>query len=232
MRTIPYMCLACGEIADVAVPIGETGPGECPMCGGELTCDFDLPVNEHIRVEVQTPERLRFSFPYDLTPLSNIEKCFWIGFINLPPLSALFSFISILVWSDEPPPSTSDLLSRVISLTGWFIFFTTALSAEWYGRKAIELNHDGLAIRSMFGCFSSTRRVPSTKIENVIYELRTPRLKTTLQEGGESEGTCYLLKRRRKVEDLTTPGSRKIARYVTQLIRRQLTTMGHELQDG
>ncbi|TWU13590.1 hypothetical protein CA54_24250 [Symmachiella macrocystis] len=231
MRTIPYMCLACSEIADVAVPIGETGPGECPMCGGELTCDFDLPVNEHVRVEVQTPERLRFSFPLRIELLSTIDIVA-ILFSSLLPAIPFFIIAYERYQSPLRPFSLTGLMYWGLYSIFWWGVMSLIAIADCRGRKEIEIDHDQLVTIFVLGPYHWTQRVSLTKISNVINQVKAKSLDAPVQRDEQLAGFCYLEKDNRSNALLTANGSRKIARYVTQLIRRQLTTMGHELQDG
>ncbi len=167
MRTIPYMCLVCGEIVDVAVSLGETGPGRCPMCGGELTCDFDLPVNEHVRVEVQTPERLRFSFPFSLESFS-ASGVVGLLVLNGPPTVGFVTFLRNWVTPPGPAESIKCLLAAILCI-GYLVFLNTVLFLQWWGHKVIEIDHIKYAMTIVLHKWRWTKKVPLTKIQNVIH---------------------------------------------------------------
>ncbi len=229
MRTIPSMCLVCGEIVDVAVPLGETGPGRCPMCGGELTCDFDLPVNEHVRVEVQTPERLRFSFPYTIGDMGLFDQLAWL-LISLTPLIGIYD----AVFEHLHNPLFFGLV-RCVSLVAILLMISAILLfllvLMLRGRITIDVDTKRLAVimsvlaycRNQTVRLNGIGRLYSQSRHSVIQELNNYS-KKRIKLWGRTKPDRYLL--------ITNGPNADLARYVTHLIRRQLLTMGHTLQDG
>ncbi|WP_145428580.1 hypothetical protein [Symmachiella dynata] len=229
MRTIPSMCLVCGEIADVAVPLGETGPGSCPMCGGELTCDFDLPVNEHVRVEVQTPERLRLCYPCVIPAPGLFQKIAWFQF-SLSPIVIIW----MMVQSCSQRPSIFGFV-LCLGVVAYFVMcsviclYIGLLIA--FGRTTLDFDRKCLDIKMRLWGYCRTRTVKLNKIQS-IYSFRS--ICTVQEMNHDSRNRMILWGRKKTYRYLSIKGGTDFdsARYVTHLIRRQLITMGHELQDG
>jgi len=229
MRTIPYMCLTCSEIVDVAIPIGETGPGECPKCSGELTCDFDMPVNEYVRIEVQTPERLRLCFPYIIGAMGLFQKIAWFQ-LSLVPLIVTYP----LVLSYQKNPSIFRLAQCVglililVIFSAWLLFLGVLMLR---GQTTIVVDRKRLKLTtSLWGyCQSQTTQINSNY---TVYLSRSFCIAQETSNNSRNQMKLWGRAKRYRFLSIKRGTDTDSARYVTHLIRRQLITMGHELQDG
>jgi len=101
----------------------------------------------------------------------------------------------------------------------------------WIGVKTFDLRPMHLTIQTSMGHFSFLRKYQVAKIRRI--SARTPDLKGNfLQEfiASNSQSACRVKFRFRTIY-LASGHPPETARFVTQLIRRQLKTMGHELAD-
>ncbi len=229
MRTIPHMCLACSEIVDVAIPIDETEPSGCPMCGGELTCDFDMPANEHVTIEVQTPERLTIRYPMGIAPFAGYDVAAIC--VNNIPHVAIVLFLVAQVHSAVSPMNLENLALIGIGLICWFALINVVAFAQRWGCRMIELNPEYLVIRICFARLYWTQKVRAAEVQKVyLREFRIPHMSTRRMLGVHVKLPFGVTRERRFV--LANDRSPDLARYITHLLRRQLITMGHDLQDA
>jgi len=211
MTTLDFFnCAKCGE------PL-EGEQTNCPMCGEllstETVTEFELPKPEDLVIEKQTADHLRFRMPSCAPPESR-WKFVIPHFLGV----GLYLVTSYFFLTDRPFDSL--MIAILISLIPIFVLGITT-TYILMGTKTIDLGPKWLSIRYAIGIFSFQKRLKTDRIKQVFIHM----VKTSLAPE-KCRVKCGF-----KVISITDTHPPETARYITQLIRRQLKTMGHELAD-
>ena len=225
-ETFPIQCHSCAEILDVAADIDVAAPYDCPLCGAEIAIaeaeDFDLPCPAEVVVEEQSAERLSFRLRSSL-PGSN-RLVFYLLFSLLFPAQILFLGACIeLARSWRSPIIFAVFL--LPTLDGFVMIFLSSIFL--FGKTCIELSDRQMIIGKGLWLFRIHQRRDVDAIADVT-------LRTERSDIWPFRDRVYYTHIRAKAWGRRFAESRSPdpGRYVTHLIRRQLKTMGHNLQDG
>ncbi|WP_339911932.1 hypothetical protein [Symmachiella dynata] len=222
-ESFPIKCRNCAEIIDVAANIDVVAPYECPLCGADIVIaeaeDFDLPCPAEVVIEEQTSERLRLSVPRFL-PGTDLHM--------LLPIVLLLTVIAILVTVAELLVfHYAQRIGQSISLVGIFLVI---FAISWKTRKSfmfLDISSSRMTIRHYFIAVGFDIAYQIVPHRNVTMEPAT----TGIAIFHGSNLQVRLKTRWWSIRFAESPNP-DIARYVTHIIRRQLKTMGHKLQDG
>jgi len=219
-ETFPIKCGRCTEILDVAADIDPATSYNCPMCGAAIVIpeaeDFDLPCPAEVVIEEQTSKRLRFRLP----PCLSGSNRHVIGVLYTFGSPVSFGVIYAR-WGDEIP--LSFLLPLVFCCLA---FFFVGLMA-WRGSDSVDLSHGQITTENHLGVVRIDGR---HSIETVKCVHSRTKRSMLWPFHGHVHYTCVGMQQRNS--HFAESPNPDLARYVTHLIRRQLITMGHELQDG
>ncbi len=226
-KTYPIQCRSCAEILDVAADIDAAAPFNCPLCGADIAVaeaeDFDLPCPAALVIEEQTAERLRFRLPLILPGANGQMLRFMCSGGSIPSLCLFLGTCIVSVSTGQPP--TVFVLLTMAGLSSLIAFFLAAYIR--FRSTYIELSEGQLTIEVRLWFIRSQRQRPvdaitcveSRSIKSDLWPFRSHVYFTRVQVGQWG----------RQFAESSNPDP---ARFVTHLIRRQLITMGHELQDG
>lgn len=208
MTTLDFIgCAKCGEPLDGEKP-------NCPMCGElvspETVTELELPKPEELVIEEQTRDHLRFRLPFrslDNT-LGQMVITFTCGGFVVANLLGILSFrVYNLYW-------VAILLYCPIPCV-----YIGMAALHWRGYVTIELTRQHLRMFYHLGRLGLSMKVATSHISQACLIIDCGIVMSTLEIG------------RRKII-LTRLHPPETARFVTQLIRRQLKSMGHELADS
>ncbi|WP_339911935.1 hypothetical protein [Symmachiella dynata] len=225
-KTYPIQCRSCADILDVAADMDAAAPFNCPLCGADIAVaeaeDFDLPCPAAVVIEEQTPERLRLRVVE--SPRGSDGYYLALLFIGIGLVLIGYVVLVLSIDFDYPLPFIHNniidqLFYGIISLGGGTLQLTAA--------RSLELAGENVTIRYyVFGLNFFRRRTRSTLIDSVYTVPPHANFKPLrVWQVILAVGSKFHTRR-----SILTPNPDS-ARYVTHLIHRQLTTMGHELQD-
>jgi len=223
VKTFLIQCRSCAEIMDVAADITVAVPFKCPMCGTDIaiveTEDFDLPCPAEVVIEEQTAERLRFRLPRFL-PGTDGHKMLRI--ILMANAIFLIPIVGISLVFHSRPGIGWMIIPIAFLLLAFVITLKTLRSF-----MLLEFSSSRMVIRHFLGPLGFNFAYNVVPPRNVYLESTKSSLNTFFCS---SDIVC--VKTRRRTIRIDASPSPDLARYITHLIRRQLITMGHELQDG
>ncbi len=217
IETFPIQCTACHDILDVSVDVDVSMPQVCPMCGAEISVpqaeDFELECPEVLlRIEELTPTCLRLVWPVDLEwPTPRVAGT---GLVFYGILSLSMGFSQMLSGFGGDADET---LSIVFFLGLGLLLVSQGLFLL-KGFYSIELSPDYL------------RR--GFHIETVRYKRRwrVHSIRRVYMEQTKCYHVCVTYRSKTRV--LHSSKQPDTPRYITHLLRRQLTQMGHPLNNG
>jgi len=213
MTTLDFIsCAKCGEPLEDHLP-------NCPMCGQlvspETVTELELPKPEEVVIEVQTEDHLRFRLPI-------FQKTWWRQAVGCFAILYASPGLILLVFIHIPNMRHSrDLIIAVyLALYGMLGLLEGVLFLRG-GMMTFDLGPKWLIIRYAVGPFALKRYLRTIQIQRVYYKVE--------------KSIAFLkskrMKRKANTTTLVADHPHETARFVTQLIRRQLKTMGHELAD-
>ena len=223
VKTFLIQCRSCAEIMDVAADITVAVPFKCPMCGTDIaiveTEDFDLPCPAEVVIEEQTAERLRFRLPRFL-PGTDGHKMLRI--ILMANAIFLITIIGIsLAFSSRPG------MGRMIFVIAFLLLVFAMTLKTLRSFMFLEFSSSQMVIRHFWGPFGFDFAYNVVPPRNVYLESTTSSLNTFF-----CSNAVVCVKSKWWPIRFAESQNPDLARYVTHLIRRQLISMGNELQDG
>ncbi len=227
-ETFPIKCTTCSEIVDVAAHMVMGAAYNCPMCGAAIVIaeavDFELPCPAEVVVEEQTPERLRLRMRRYLEGSENRGGSWWLMWLGL-----LFIGMGAGVWSSRFWLHLENSLAMTFGM-GLIASGSMVTVSEFYCAKicfSLDLTPNRLSVGYHFGPLNVHRDYRPPDVSGVYMTSPAPRFRVS----GSGDGATCLRTASGTIRCANSRNS-DAPRYVTQLIRRQLTTMGHNLHDG
>ncbi|MCY2967139.1 MAG: hypothetical protein NT069_26460 [Planctomycetota bacterium] len=244
---VPTHCATCSA----PLPASVTGVVSCPQCGvvyrgishplveerlgrpvARLT-PSELPANGPIRIDEDSPAKLRFSFAGCANRVLQI----------VVPLFAFafavfwYSILLAFVVGAFHIPSLWGKIGVLAFLTPFILVGTIppALGAYMlWGRTRIELTRDVLTCRWQIGRMGYSRSLTVTTLESVRVEstprnTRNPRALPEVQPADSAEQSACVARGGGKLLNLTTVNSPSVQENVAALIATRLDEWGHKL---
>ncbi len=222
-QTFPIKCTACEEILDVAADIDVAAAYNCPMCGAGISIrdaeEFELDCPDEVVIEEQTSQRLRFRLPRSHR-FFHENVLIWItcGASVISFVLGLYFLFEVYLRSRLLIELSMSifLLANPVMATLYAIYFLK-------GTVYADLSEDELLLGFQIGIFSFGRRFNTLRIGSVF-------MKNHLFTLDPKVKSCMKLTARSI--NIASDQTRDTARYITHLLRRQLKTMGHDLNNG
>lgn len=232
----PDFCFNCGAKLNIAAEASST---TCPACGQEINIgsggddrqesspeDAAVPQPPELVIDVQTDDHLQFHLPGCSHPivrwgLGLFSMTFGIAFVSAPLGTALnFDDLGIL-----------PLLFTIPFILGGLIPIAVGLFMLC-GRITVALSPGGIRVRYHVGPLGYSKTAVLDAIIRVHVaqsKPSNPRVGRGAHQSGTKNLDACIVQAGKKSLLLTLVHDRSTARFVAQLVREQLKTMGHEL---
>ncbi len=235
----PKFCSSCGARLDPLDPddtetycqdcghrISLSAPGATSAAVEEDLDSAEIPQPPEVTILEQTDDHLRFSLPSCAHPFAG-----WIILGVTIVFSGIFLAVALgqLLPADEV--NLFDALFAVPFMLGGLIPISFGLFFI-RGRITVDLTPERLKARYHLGLLGRSKSAPTTEISRVKLadaSEEKSRIRGGHHQSGPSDAGACVVQSGDKSIPLTLIHHRDTARFVTQLVRRQLRRMGVEL---
>ena len=246
----PKFCFQCGASLEGVEPDEDDEEFRCPKCGQELPLgssvltaasakaeeeEDDVDINDptykqpaDLLIDEQTSDHLRFHLPINSHP--------WLGWIICAisvPFGMFFSGSSLMTILDFDNFNWISTIFSIPFILAGLVPISVGLFAL-RGRITVDLTPEWLKVRYHLGLLGKTKKLPTKSLTAIKLMTGSSsddrRLRDAPRRAHKSNIASSVATSGTEMIPMTLIHNRDTARFVTQLVRRQLREMGVSLE--